>query len=164
MSFFLGALVEIPCWSTPFLINKVSIAFQTMPPLTISPMQGFLSCVLQLGRRWPLLLLFFTSGCSSFLYGLVPPHWGPCALILALLGERSFKWVEQSAVPDQATLPPPVFSVMRVKSAWPGGSRKQPFSAAMARNNSPLSIPRFIHQLEYSRLEYKSSQRRGPSR
>ena len=26
MSFFLGALVEIPCWSTPFLINKVSSA------------------------------------------------------------------------------------------------------------------------------------------
>jgi hypothetical protein len=27
MSFFLGALVEVPCWSTPFLINKVYIFF-----------------------------------------------------------------------------------------------------------------------------------------
>jgi hypothetical protein len=41
MSFFLGALVEIPCWSTPFLINKVSLTFQTMSPLTFSPNAGF---------------------------------------------------------------------------------------------------------------------------
>ena len=46
--FFFGALVEVPCWSVPFLINK-------------------------LGRKWPLLTLFTVSGCCGILYGLLPP-------------------------------------------------------------------------------------------
>jgi hypothetical protein len=44
---------------------------------------------MQLGRRWPLLLLFFISGCSSFLVGVVPTHWGACALVFALLGKTT---------------------------------------------------------------------------
>ena len=49
-SYFLGALVEIPCWSIPVIIAK-------------------------LGRRWPLLLLFATSGLAGVLYGFVPQDW-----------------------------------------------------------------------------------------
>ena len=47
MSYFLGALVEIPCWSVPFIIAKM-------------------------GRRWPLLFLFTCSGICGVVYGFIP--------------------------------------------------------------------------------------------
>ena len=46
-SYFLGALVEIPCWSVPFIIAKM-------------------------GRRWPLLFLFTCSGICGVVYGFIP--------------------------------------------------------------------------------------------
>lgn len=46
-SYLLGAAVEIPSWSAPWLINR-------------------------LGRRLPLTVLFLLSGGASVLYALVP--------------------------------------------------------------------------------------------
>jgi len=63
-SYFLGALVEIPCWSVPFLINK-------------------------LGRRWPLLCLFFTSGVCGVVYGFIPVEWYYTSLFVALTGRMT---------------------------------------------------------------------------
>merc|ERR1719474_385231 len=63
-SYFLGALVEIPCWSVPILINK-------------------------LGRRWPLLLLFFTSGVCGVMYGFIPVEWYLTSLTVALIGRMT---------------------------------------------------------------------------
>merc|ERR1719225_2459958 len=42
-SYFLGALVELPCWSVPVIISK-------------------------LGRRWPLLVFFTVSGVAGVVY------------------------------------------------------------------------------------------------
>lgn len=61
MNYFLGALVEIPCWSIPFLINK-------------------------LGRRWPLLVLFTTSGVCGVAYGFVPEEFPWVSMTVALVG------------------------------------------------------------------------------
>merc|ERR1712032_1303914 len=47
MSYFLGALSEIPCWSVPFIIAKA-------------------------GRRWTLLALFICSGLCSLSGGAIP--------------------------------------------------------------------------------------------
>lgn len=63
-SYFLGALVEIPCWSVPFLINK-------------------------LGRRWPLLVLFATSGVCGVVYGFIPAEWYLTSLTVALIGRMT---------------------------------------------------------------------------
>lgn len=61
MNYFLGALVEIPVWSTPFIINK-------------------------LGRRWPLLVLFATSGLCGMAYGFVPEDYPWVSMTVALVG------------------------------------------------------------------------------
>lgn len=63
-SYFLGALVEIPCWSVPILINK-------------------------LGRRWPLLFLFFTSGVCGVVYGFIPVEYYLTSLTVALTGRMT---------------------------------------------------------------------------
>ena len=46
MSYFLGAVVEIPCWSVPFIIAKA-------------------------GRRWTLLVLFICSGFCCLSSGFI---------------------------------------------------------------------------------------------
>ena len=46
MSYFLGAVVEIPCWSVPFIIAKA-------------------------GRRWTLLVLFICSGLCCLSSGFI---------------------------------------------------------------------------------------------
>ena len=46
MSYFLGALSEIPCWSVPFIIAKA-------------------------GRRWTLLVLFICSGLCCLSSGFI---------------------------------------------------------------------------------------------
>ena len=46
MSYFLGAVVEIPCWSVPFIIAKA-------------------------GRRWTLLALFICSGLCCLSSGFI---------------------------------------------------------------------------------------------
>jgi len=60
-SYFLGALVELPCWSVPFLVTK-------------------------LGRRWPLLIFFATSGLAGVVYGLISPEWPLTVLSVGLIG------------------------------------------------------------------------------
>lgn len=60
-SYFLGALVELPCWSVPVIISK-------------------------LGRRWPLLVFFATSGVVGVVYGFVSPEWPLTQLSVGLTG------------------------------------------------------------------------------
>ena len=50
LSYFLGALVEVPCWSVPFIIR-------------------------QMGCRWPLLFFFLVSGTCGVTYGALPREW-----------------------------------------------------------------------------------------
>jgi hypothetical protein len=64
LSYFLGALVEIPCWSVPFIIGK-------------------------LGCRWPLLAFFSLSGVCGVAAGLVPDHLPALRLTLGLLGKMA---------------------------------------------------------------------------
>ena len=63
-SYFLGALVEIPCWSIPFIIAK-------------------------LGRRWTLLFLFATSGIAGVVYGFIPVDWYLTSLSVGLIGRMT---------------------------------------------------------------------------
>lgn len=63
-SYFLGALVEIPCWSIPIIITK-------------------------LGRRWPLLILFSTSGICGIIYGLIPVDYQMTSLTIGLIGRMT---------------------------------------------------------------------------
>ena len=63
-SYFLGALVEIPCWSVPFIIAKM-------------------------GRRWPLLFLFTCSGICGVVYGFVPDHLPRVSLTVGLIGRMT---------------------------------------------------------------------------
>jgi len=63
-SYFLGALVEIPCWSIPIIIAK-------------------------LGRRWPLLFLFATSGLAGVVYGFIPVEWQMTSLSVGLIGRMT---------------------------------------------------------------------------
>ena len=46
-SYFLGALVEVPAWIVPFLLNK-------------------------LGRKKPLISTFFISGVAGLVYAFLP--------------------------------------------------------------------------------------------
>ncbi|XP_063594263.1 solute carrier family 22 member 13-like [Penaeus indicus] len=63
-SYLLGAAVEIPSWSAPWLINR-------------------------LGRRLPLTVLFLLSGGASVLYALVPLDMEWLSLTLALVGRST---------------------------------------------------------------------------
>ena len=63
-SYFLGALVEIPCWSIPIIIAK-------------------------LGRRWPLLFLFATSGVAGVVYGFIPVDYHLTSLSVGLIGRMT---------------------------------------------------------------------------
>merc|ERR1712025_48294 len=63
-SYFLGALVEIPCWSIPLIIAK-------------------------LGRRWTLLFLFATSGIAGVVYGFIPVDWYLTSLTIGLIGRMT---------------------------------------------------------------------------
>jgi len=63
-SYFLGALVEIPCWSIPIIIAKV-------------------------GRRWTLLFLFATSGFAGVIYGFIPGDWYLTSLSVGLIGRMT---------------------------------------------------------------------------
>ena len=63
-SYFLGALVEIPCWSVPFIIAKM-------------------------GRRWPLLFLFTCSGICGVAYGFVPNDLPMVSLTVGLIGRMT---------------------------------------------------------------------------
>jgi len=63
-SYFLGALVEIPCWSIPFIITKM-------------------------GRRWPLFVLFSTSGLAGVAYGFVPVDYQMTQLTIGLIGRMT---------------------------------------------------------------------------
>ena len=65
-SYFLGALVELPCWSVPVIISK-------------------------LGRRWPLLVFFATSGVVGVVYGFISPEWPLTQLSVGLTGQDQFK-------------------------------------------------------------------------
>ena len=60
-SYFLGALVELPCWSVPIIISK-------------------------LGRRWPCLIFFATSGIAGVVYGFISPEWPLTLLSVGLTG------------------------------------------------------------------------------
>jgi len=63
-SYFLGALVEIPCWSVPFIIAKM-------------------------GRRWPLLFLFTCSGICGVVYGFIPDDLPRVSLTVGLIGRMT---------------------------------------------------------------------------
>jgi len=64
MSYFLGALSEIPCWSVPFIIAKA-------------------------GRRWTLLALFICSGLCSLSGGAIPSDLPLIGLTVALVGRMT---------------------------------------------------------------------------
>jgi len=64
MSYFLGALSEIPCWSVPFIIAKA-------------------------GRRWTLLALFISSGLCSLSGGAIPSDLPLIGLTVALVGRMT---------------------------------------------------------------------------
>ena len=61
-NYFLGALVEIPCWSVPLLISR-------------------------LGCRWPLFAFFLSSGVCGVLYGLIPSHLHQVHIAVGLFGK-----------------------------------------------------------------------------
>lgn len=64
MSYFLGALSEIPCWSIPFIIAKV-------------------------GRRWSLLALFICSGICNLGGSCLPDTLPLISLTMALVGRMT---------------------------------------------------------------------------
>ena len=64
VSYFLAALVEIPCWAVPFAISK-------------------------LGCRWPLLAFFLVSGFCGVVYGIVPADNQTLQLSVGLMGKMT---------------------------------------------------------------------------
>jgi len=64
MSYFLGALSEVPCWSIPFVIAKM-------------------------GRRWPLLFLFACSGICGISSGFIPADMALINLAVGLIGRMT---------------------------------------------------------------------------
>jgi len=64
MSYFLGALSEVPCWSVPFVIAKM-------------------------GRRWPLLFLFTCSGVCGIMSGFIPADLPMLSLTVSLIGRMT---------------------------------------------------------------------------
>lgn len=64
LSYLLGAVVEIPSWSAPWLINRF-------------------------GRRKPLILAFFMAGIASLLYTVLPQDVTWLVLSTALVGRAS---------------------------------------------------------------------------
>lgn len=64
MSYFLGALSEIPCWAVPFIIAKM-------------------------GRRWVLLTLLIFSGVCSLVFGFIPMDFPLIGLAISLIGRMT---------------------------------------------------------------------------
>ena len=64
VSYFLAALVEIPCWAVPFAISR-------------------------LGCRWPLLAFFLVSGFCGVVYGALPPDNETLQLSVGLMGKMT---------------------------------------------------------------------------
>ena len=64
VSYFLAALVEIPCWAVPFSISR-------------------------LGCRWPLLAFFLVSGFCGVVYGIVPADNQTLQLSVGLMGKMT---------------------------------------------------------------------------
>ena len=64
MSYFLGALSEIPCWAVPFIIAKM-------------------------GRRWVLLTLLIISGVCSLVFGFIPMDLPLISLAISLIGRMT---------------------------------------------------------------------------
>ena len=64
VSYFLAALVEIPCWAVPFLISR-------------------------LGCRWPLLAFFLVSGFCGIAYAALPEDNGTLQLSVGLIGKMT---------------------------------------------------------------------------
>ena len=64
VSYFLAALVEIPCWAVPFVISR-------------------------LGCRWPLLAFFLVSGFCGVVYGALPADNGTLQLSVGLMGKMT---------------------------------------------------------------------------
>ena len=64
VSYFLAALVEIPCWAVPFAISR-------------------------LGCRWPLLAFFLVSGFCGVVYGALPADNGTLQLSVGLMGKMT---------------------------------------------------------------------------
>ena len=64
ISYFLAALVEIPCWAVPFAISR-------------------------LGCRWPLLAFFLVSGFCGVVYGVLPEDNATLQLSVGLMGKMT---------------------------------------------------------------------------
>ena len=106
-SYFLGALVEIPCW----LVTEIFYSFMSVFSVLIIKyrfLQSVQVCsiyhcqdvtafchlfylifflrsvpfiIAKMGRRWPLLFLFTCSGICGVVYGFIPddlPRWTSC--------------------------------------------------------------------------------------
>ena len=62
LSFIFAALVEVPAFSIPFIINKSS------------------------GRRWTLFIMFFAAGAASLFYAFVPSDMESLRMSSAMFG------------------------------------------------------------------------------
>ena len=100
-SYFLGALVEIPCWLVTEIFLSLHVCFfcfdhkvqiftigSGLFHLSLSRCDGVLSfchlfylifflrsvpfIIAKMGRRWPLLFLFTCSGICGVVYGFIP--------------------------------------------------------------------------------------------
>ena len=75
-SYFLGALVELPCWSVPVIISKLgrrySVTITNVPSHHVA--------------RWPLLVFFTVSGVAGVVYGLISEEWPLTLLSVGLTG------------------------------------------------------------------------------
>ena len=80
VSYFLAALVEIPCWSVPFVIGLIWFSFHQLQE-TFFP--GRLGC------RWPLLVFFLISGTCGVVYGALPEDNATLQLSVGLMGKMA---------------------------------------------------------------------------
>ena len=82
-SYFLGALVELPCWSVPIIISKLGRRYIFL----FKPSMDYNMIIV----RWPLLVFFATSGIAGVVYGFISPEWPLTLLSVGLTGKHKLE-------------------------------------------------------------------------
>ena len=73
-SYFLGALVEIPCWLVVDIFTWFDLHLTLFNEKfsSVYCLRSVPFIIAKMGRRWPLLFLFTCSGICGVVYGFIP--------------------------------------------------------------------------------------------
>ena len=120
-SYFLGALVELPCWSVPIIISKLGRRWNGIFTSTLKKFflkEHFRRLKILRARnliswvedwcpnylhftRWPLLVFFATSGVVGVVYGFISPEWPLTLLSVGLTGEQIYEILNITGIEER---------------------------------------------------------------